>query len=198
MLSSKARDTFRHVTEPAGHALARVGITANGLTAIGLAGSLGAGALIATGQPVVGGAVSLLSGLPDMLDGAVAKASGRASRKGAFLDSVVDRLSDAAVLSGLIWFAVARDRGVTAVLAGIVLGLSLIVSYIKARAESLGFACNVGIAERPERVIVLGLALLLGHAEAGLWVLVAGTAITVVQRILVVWQQSDVGPDIGR
>jgi CDP-diacylglycerol---glycerol-3-phosphate 3-phosphatidyltransferase len=198
VLSSKARDTFRHVTEPAGHALARVGITANGLTAIGLAGSLGAGALIATGQPVVGGAVSLLSGLPDMLDGAVAKASGRASRKGAFLDSVVDRLSDAAVLSGLIWFAVARERGVMAVLAAIVLGLSLIVSYIKARAESLGFACNVGIAERPERVIVLGLALLLGHAEAGLWVLVAGTAITVVQRILVVWQQSDVGPDIGR
>jgi hypothetical protein len=64
-------------------------------------------------------------------------------------------------------------------LAALVLGLSLIVSYIKARAESLGFACNVGIAERPERVIVLGIALLLGHAEAGLWVLAAGTAITV-------------------
>src|SRR5919112_924493 len=163
VLSSKARDTFRHVTEPAGHALARAGITANGLTAVGLAGSLGAGALIATGRPAIGGAVSLLSGLPDMLDGAVAKASGRASRRGAFLDSVVDRLSDAAVLTGVIWFA-----------------------------------CNVGIAERPERVIVLGFALLLGHAEAGLWVLVAGTAITVAQRILVVWQQSDVGPDIGR
>ena len=85
-----------------------------------------------------------------------------------------------------------------AMLAALVLSLSLVVSYIKARAESLGFACNVGIAERPERVIVLGFALLLGHAEAGLWVLVAGTAITVVQRILVVWQQSDVGPDIGR
>jgi CDP-diacylglycerol--glycerol-3-phosphate 3-phosphatidyltransferase len=198
VLSSKARDTFRHVTEPAGHALAKAGITANGLTAIGLAGSLGAGALIATGRPVLGGAVSLLSGLPDMLDGAVAKASGRVSRKGAFLDSVVDRLSDAAVLSGVIWFALARDLGVMAMLAAVVLGLSLIVSYIKARAESLGFACNVGIAERPERVIVLGLALLLGHAEAGLWVLVAGTAITVVQRILVVWEQSDVRPDIGR
>jgi CDP-diacylglycerol--glycerol-3-phosphate 3-phosphatidyltransferase len=198
VLSSKARDTFRHVTEPAGHALAKAGITANGLTAIGLAGSLGAGALIATGQPVLGGAVSLLSGLPDMLDGAVAKASGRVSRKGAFLDSVVDRVSDAAVLSGVIWFAVTRDLGVMAMLAAVVLGLSLIVSYIKARAESLGFACNVGIAERPERVIVLGLALLLGHAEAGLWVLVAGTAITVVQRVLVVWQQTDVRPDIGR
>ena len=176
MLSSKARDTFRHVTEPAGHALAKAGITANGLTAIGLAGSPGAGTLIATGQSVIGGAVSLLSGLPDMLDG----------------------LSDAAVLSGIIWFAAVRDLDAMAVLAALVLGLSLIVSYIKARAESLGFACNVGIAERPERVIVLGFALLLGHAEAGLWVLVAGTAITVVQRLLVVWQQSDVGPDIGR
>jgi CDP-diacylglycerol--glycerol-3-phosphate 3-phosphatidyltransferase len=153
VLSSKARDTFRHVTEPAGHALAKAGITANGLTAIGLAGSLGAGALIATGQPVIGGAVSLLSGLPDMLDGAVAKASGRVSRKGAFLDSVVDRLSDAAVLSGIIWFASVRDLDAMAVLAALVLGL---------------------------------------------WVLVAGTAITVVQRLLVVWQQSDVGPDIGR
>jgi CDP-diacylglycerol---glycerol-3-phosphate 3-phosphatidyltransferase len=198
VLSSKARDTFRHVTEPAGHALAKAGITANGLTAVGLAGSLGAGVLIATGQPVVGGAVSLLSGLPDMLDGAVAKASGRVSRRGAFLDSVVDRLSDAAVLSGVIWLALVRDLVAMAMLAAVVLGLSLVVSYIKARAESLGFACNVGIAERPERVIVLGLALLLGHAEAGLWVLVAGTAVTVVQRILVVWQQSDVGSDIGR
>jgi CDP-diacylglycerol--glycerol-3-phosphate 3-phosphatidyltransferase len=191
VLSSKARDTFRHVTEPAGHALAKAGITANSLTGIGLAGSLGAGALIATGEPVIGGAVSLL-------DGAVAKASGRSSRRGAFLDSVVDRLSDAAVLAGLIWYAAIRDLDAMAMLAALVLGLSLIVSYIKARAESLGFACNVGIAERPERVIVLGFALLLGHAEAGLWVLAAGTAITVVQRILVVWQQSDVGPDIGR
>ena len=197
MLSSKARDTFRHVTEPAGHALARVGITANGLTAIGLAGSLGAGALVATGQPVIGGAVSLLSGLPDMLDGAVAKASGRVSRRGAFLDSVVDRLSDAAVVGHHLVRGHPRPRRHGRVIA-LVLGPSLIVSYIKARAESLGFACNVGIAERPERVIVLGLALLLGHAEAGLRVLVAGTAITVVQRILVVWQQSDVGPDIGR
>src|SRR4029453_16284055 len=180
VLSSKARDASREVTEPAGHALAKAGITANGLTAIGLAGSLGAGALIATGQPVLGGAVSLLSGLPDMLDGAVAQASGRVSRKGAFLDSVVDRLSDAAVLSGVIWFALVRDLGVMAMLAAVVLGLSLIVSYIKARAESLGFACNVGIAERPERVIVLGFALLLGHAAAGLWGLVPGTPLTLV------------------
>jgi CDP-diacylglycerol--glycerol-3-phosphate 3-phosphatidyltransferase len=112
---------------------------------------------------------------------------------------VVDRLSDAAVLAGIVWLASVRGQPTLVMLAALVLGLSLIVSYIKARAESLGFVCNVGIAERPERVIVLGIALLIGHAEAGLWVLAAGTAVTVVQRILVVWQQSDaVGTDIGR
>jgi CDP-diacylglycerol---glycerol-3-phosphate 3-phosphatidyltransferase len=193
VLSSKARRTFRHVTEPAGQALAKAGVTANSLTAVGLAGSLGAGLLIAAGQPRVGGLVSLLSGLPDMLDGAVAKASGRASRRGAFLDSVVDRLSDAAVLCGVVWFAALRAQTLLVLLAALVLGLSLVVSYVKARAESLGYDCNVGIAERPERVIVLGVALILAQPLAGLGVLAAGTAITVVQRILAVWQQPDTG-----
>jgi CDP-diacylglycerol---glycerol-3-phosphate 3-phosphatidyltransferase len=173
-------------------------VTANSLTVVGLAGSVGAGALIATGYDRVGGAVSLLSGLPDMLDGAVAKASGQVSRRGAFLDSVVDRLSDAAVLGGVVLLSAEHDQVQAAVLAALVLALSLIVSYIKARAESLGYACNVGIAERPERVIVLGVALLAGHVVAGLWVLVAATSITVVQRILTVWQQPDIGSDIRR
>lgn len=199
MLSSdKARNSFRHVTEPAGHALAKAGFTANSLTVIGLAGSVGAGILIASGYARVGGLLSLLSGLPDMLDGAVAKATGRSSRRGAFLDSVVDRLSDAAVLAGIVWLGISRNEPRVAVLAAMVMALSLIVSYVKARAESLGYECNVGIAERPERVVVLGVALLVGHVLAGLWVLVIAAAITVVQRIMRVWQQPDVEPDIGR
>jgi CDP-diacylglycerol--glycerol-3-phosphate 3-phosphatidyltransferase len=196
--SNKARNSFRHVTEPAGQALARAGFTANSLTVIGLAGSVGAGALIASGHERVGGLLSLISGLPDMLDGAVAKATGRDSRRGAFFDSVVDRVSDASVLAGIVWLGLARHVPNVAMLAALVLALSLIVSYVKARAESLGYECNVGIAERPERVIVLGIALLAGHVVAGLWVLVAATSITVVQRILTVWQQPDVGSDIGR
>jgi CDP-diacylglycerol---glycerol-3-phosphate 3-phosphatidyltransferase len=196
--SNKARNSFRHVTEPAGHALAKAGFTANSLTVIGLAGSVSAGILIASGYARVGGLLSLLSGLPDMLDGAVAKATGRSSRRGAFLDSVVDRLSDAAVLAGIVWLGISRNEPRVAVLAAMVLALSLIVSYVKARAESLGYECNVGIAERPERVVVLGVALLVGHVLAGLWVLVIAAAITVVQRIMRVWQQPDVEPDIGR
>jgi CDP-diacylglycerol---glycerol-3-phosphate 3-phosphatidyltransferase len=196
--SDKARNSFRHVTEPAGHALAKAGFTANSLTVIGLAGSVGAGILIASGYARVGGLLSLLSGLPDMLDGAVAKATGRSSRRGAFLDSVVDRLSDAAVLAGIVWLGISRNEPRVAVLAAMVMALSLIVSYVKARAESLGYECNVGIAERPERVVVLGVALLVGHVLAGLWVLVIAAAITLVQRIMRVWQQPDVEPDIGR
>jgi CDP-diacylglycerol---glycerol-3-phosphate 3-phosphatidyltransferase len=196
--SNKARNSFRHVTEPAGHALAKAGFTANSLTVIGLAGSVSAGILIASGYARVGGLLSLLSGLPDMLDGAVAKATGRSSRRGAFLDSVVDRLSDAAVLAGIVWLGISRNEPRVAVLAAMVLALSLIVSYVKARAESLGYECNVGIAERPERVVVLGVALLVGHVLAGLWVLVIAAAITVVQRIMRVWQQPDIEPDIGR
>jgi CDP-diacylglycerol---glycerol-3-phosphate 3-phosphatidyltransferase len=196
--SNKARNSFRHVTEPAGHALAKAGFTANSLTVIGLAGSVSAGILIASGYARVGGLLSLLSGLPDMLDGAVAKATGRSSRRGAFLDSVVDRLSDAAVLAGIVWLGISRNEPRVAVLAAMVMALSLIVSYVKARAESLGYECNVGIAERPERVVVLGVALLVGHVLAGLWVLVIAAGITVVQRIMRVWQQPDVEPDIGR
>jgi phosphatidylinositol phosphate synthase len=196
--SNKARNSFRHVTEPAGHALAKAGFTANSLTAIGLAGSVSAGVLIASGHARVGGLLSLLSGLPDMLDGALAKATGRNSRRGAFLDSVVDRLSDAAVLAGIVWLGIASNEPRVAVLAAMVMALSLIVSYVKARAESLGYECNVGIAERPERVVVLGIALLVGHVLAGLWVLVVAAAITVVQRVMRVWQQPDVEPDIGR
>jgi CDP-diacylglycerol---glycerol-3-phosphate 3-phosphatidyltransferase len=196
--SNKARNSFRHVTEPAGHALAKAGFTANSLTVIGLAGSVSAGILIASGYARVGGLLSLLSGLPDMLDGAVAKATGRSSRRGAFLDSVVDRLSDAAVLAGIVWLGISRNEPRVAVLAAMVMALSLIVSYVKARAESLGYECNVGIAERPERVVVLGVALLVGHVLAGLWVLVIAAAITVVQRIMRVWQQPDIEPDIGR
>jgi CDP-diacylglycerol--glycerol-3-phosphate 3-phosphatidyltransferase len=190
VLSSKARSAVRHVVDPVGQSLARAGVTANTLTLLGLCGSLGAGVLIGTGRMVLGGLVSLLAGLPDVLDGAVAKASGSAGARGAFLDSVVDRLSDAAVLLGVIWLAADRNTPRLAVLAALVLTFSLIVSYTKARAQSLGFSCDVGVAERPERVIVLGLALLLGVLEAGLWVLLAATVVTVAQRVWTVWQQA--------
>jgi CDP-diacylglycerol--glycerol-3-phosphate 3-phosphatidyltransferase len=192
VLSSKARRAFSSVVEPVGQSLARAGVTANTLTVLGLAGSAAAGVLVGTGHLFWGGAVSLLAGLPDMLDGAVAKASGSAGPRGAFFDSVVDRLSDAAVLIGVVFWAAADGPPRVAPLAAGVLALSLAVSYVKARAQSLGFDCEVGIAERPERLIVLGAALVTGLVEPGLWLLLAATAITVGQRVVHVWRQAGV------
>jgi CDP-diacylglycerol---glycerol-3-phosphate 3-phosphatidyltransferase len=190
MLSSKARAAANRVTEPVGRALARTGVTANALTMLGLAGSVVAGVLVGSGNERLGGLITLLAGLPDVLDGAVAKASGSSGPRGAFLDSVVDRLSDAAVLLGVVWFAADSDQPRLAMLAALVMALALVISYIKARAQSLGFSCDVGIAERPERVLLLGGFLLLGLTELGLWVLLALTAVTVVQRVWTVWRQA--------
>jgi CDP-diacylglycerol---glycerol-3-phosphate 3-phosphatidyltransferase len=190
MLSSKARTAINRVTEPMGRALARTGLTANSLTVIGLVGSVGAGVLVGAGQERLGGLVTLLAGIPDLLDGAVAKARGSSGPRGAFLDSVVDRLSDVAVLLGVVWLAAGQDRPRLAVLAALVMALALVISYVKARAQSLGFSCEVGIAERPERVLLLGGFLLLGLIEIGLWVLLVLTAITVVQRVWTVWRQA--------
>jgi CDP-diacylglycerol---glycerol-3-phosphate 3-phosphatidyltransferase len=190
VLSSKARRAVSHVVDPVGQSLARAGVTANALTIVGLAGSIVAGVLIGSGRTVLGGAVALLAGLPDVLDGAVAKASGSAGPRGAFFDSVVDRLSDAAVLLGVVWLAAGGERPRLAFLAGLVLALSMSVSYVRARAQSLGFTCDVGVAERAERLLLLGAALLFGLLEAGLWVLVGATAVTVAQRVVTVWRQA--------
>jgi CDP-diacylglycerol--glycerol-3-phosphate 3-phosphatidyltransferase len=190
MLSSKARTAANRVTEPVGRALARTGITANALTMVGLAGSVIAGVFVGAGQERLGGLITLLAGLPDVLDGAVAKASGSSGPRGAFLDSVVDRLSDAAVLLGVVWLAADTGQPRLAVLAALVMALAMVISYTKARALSLGFSCEVGIAERPERVLLLGGFLLLGLIEVGLWVLLVLTAITVVQRVWTVWRQA--------
>ncbi len=190
MLSSKARGLARGVVDPLARALARIGVTADGLTLLGLAGSLVAGGVAAAGHPRLGGLLLLLAAVPDMLDGAVARLSGSSGPRGAFLDSVADRLSDAAVLVGLVWLGVSTDQPRVALLAAVVLALGLTVSYVKARAQSLGFSCDVGIAERPERVILLALTLLTGLLEVGLWVLAVLSALTVAQRVATVWRQA--------
>lgn len=190
MLSSRARGVFAHVTEPAGRRLARAGISPDAITLLGLAGSLLAAVLVALGMLRWGGVLLLLAGLADMLDGAVAKASGPPRRWGAFLDSVTDRVSDAAVVVALLWLAaVTRDPALALLEAAVLVG-AFMVSYVRARAEALGFTCNVGIAERPERVLVFGIALITGLIDPALWLLLVATLVTVGQRIVAVGTQS--------
>ncbi|MFC4562593.1 phosphatidylinositol phosphate synthase [Nocardiopsis mangrovi] len=180
------------VTLPIGRLLARAGITP---TMVTLTGTLGvvvsALYFYPRGDLYVGSAIITFFVLFDMLDGAVARASDSASDWGAFLDSTLDRLSDAAVFSGLLlWFVTGGDDPI---LAGVVL-FCLVggfgVSYIKARAEGLGVNCDVGIAERSERLLITLVSVGLGGLDVpyvltgGLWILALLCALTIAQRLV--------------
>jgi CDP-diacylglycerol--glycerol-3-phosphate 3-phosphatidyltransferase len=142
---------------PVERTLVRVGVAPNALTFIGLLVSCGAGAFVSHGYFDVGGWLYLIVGIIDIFDGRVARATGRVSRSGAFYDSVVDRYSECAIFVGLIIYY--HQSWVMYVILGALVG-SLMVSYTRARAEALGMAdASVGLMQRPERVLLLGVAM---------------------------------------
>jgi CDP-diacylglycerol--glycerol-3-phosphate 3-phosphatidyltransferase len=153
------------------------------LSVAGLLGNGVAALLIAQGQLIAGGVVMLLASALDMLDGALARATGKASRFGALLDSVFDRLSEAAVLFGVVLYALDRGNEDQAALAFVAIVGSLMVSYVRARAEGLGVSMTDGLFTRPERVVLLGAALLVGWLTPALWVLAVLTMLTAFQRL---------------
>jgi len=174
-------------------------LTPNMLTLFGLAITAVGAVLLATGHLFLAGWVLLFAGLFDILDGALARAAGKVYRYGAFLDSVVDRFSEGAVYLGLLVFFLGKQRALEPVLILLALMGSYLVSYVRARAQSLGFTCDVGILARPERVVIIVVGLLLEPLHvAGLpsaltlaiWILAVGTLFTALQRWWVVWQQN--------
>ena len=174
---------------PGARLLSRLGVTPNGVTLMGLALSVVSAALIATGFLAVGGAVLLVSATLDMMDGALARLTGTASDAGALLDSVADRVAEAAVLLGVLVFALARGDTTLAVLVNLAIVTSVLVSYIRARAEGLGVRETVGLMTRPERVVVLAIGLLSGFPTVALGIITAGSAATAVHRFLHAWKQ---------
>lgn len=161
------------------------GITPNQLTLAGLALNFVAGWIYASGWIFLGGVMIIVAGAGDVLDGALARMSGRTSRFGAFFDSTVDRYSDLFIFGGLaLHFAREGSMGWLVICLGIIMG-SYVTSYTKARAENLIEHCNVGFFERPERVVFLaiGSALPTLLLPLMLWVLLIGTNATALQRI---------------
>ncbi|OGK98905.1 MAG: hypothetical protein A3D33_18425, partial [Candidatus Rokubacteria bacterium RIFCSPHIGHO2_02_FULL_73_26] len=177
------REPVRAWTDPVGRALFRLRLRPNHLTVIGLGVSVLAAAAFCTAQIRTAGVLLLLAGLCDFFDGSLARASGQVTAFGAFLDSVIDRYSDLVVLLGLvILFArMAHVRGAFVAMAGLI--GSMMVSYTKARAESIGVECTVGMMERPERMICLIAGALLGLLEPALWALAIFSNLTALQRI---------------
>jgi CDP-diacylglycerol--glycerol-3-phosphate 3-phosphatidyltransferase len=179
--------------------LAKAHVSPNALTWTGFILSLGAAALIFTGNLFASGFVVLVAGFFDMLDGALARNTNSTTRFGGVLDSTLDRLSEAAVLLAVLYVYADGNSLLGIILVGLAIIGSLLVSYIRARAESLSLKCEVGIFTRPERVIVLSLGLLLSGLSYALTVslaiIVVFSAITILQRIIFVWQQAKNMPE---
>ena len=188
---TSARQVVAVVVEPAARGLLRLGISPDAITVLGLVGTC-VGALVFFPQEkwLTGFIVIAAFIFSDLLDGTMARLSGRAGPWGAFLDSTLDRIGDVAIFSGLaLGFVHAGDPRTAAVALGC-LGGAVVTSYAKSRAESLGAECNVGFAERTERLVIAGLGVLLyglGVPYAlpvALWVLLVLAWVTVLQRIL--------------
>ena len=173
--------------------MARTPVAPNAISWFGLLVAIGAAALVITEHLFAAGFVVLGAGFFDILDGALARSTNRTTRFGAILDSTLDRLAEAVLLLGIL-VLYAREQSVTGILVvGLALIGSLLVSYIRARAEALGLECQAGLFTRAERVVVLALGLLLSQIDyalvIALAIIVVFSFITVVQRLLYVWQQ---------
>ncbi|HXG04911.1 MAG TPA: CDP-alcohol phosphatidyltransferase family protein, partial [Candidatus Binatia bacterium] len=185
---SRYRDSLRTWTDPVGYALYRLHLRPNHLTVAGLGVSLLAASAFVAGRVRMAGVLLLLAGLFDFFDGSLARASRQVTPFGAFLDSVIDRYSDLVVLLGIVvlFARMPHARGALVAMAGLV--GSVMVSYTKARAESIGVECTVGMMERPERLICLIAGALLDLLEPALWVLAVLANLTAVQRIVFTWR----------
>jgi len=184
MFSDYLRRLFRPILTPLARALAAIGITPNGLTVIGLTLNVIVGAVLASGHLRIGGLLVLLASACDGLDGALARYTNTDGPFGAFLDSTLDRYSEASLFTGLLWHFSATGNHQAVVLTGVALFGSLAVSYTRARAEGLHIECKVGLLTRMERMFVLAIGLAIGQPLATLWVLAIFSHLTALQRIL--------------
>lgn len=194
-LSEGRKFVAYYITQPAAEFLAKTSIRPNIITWTGFAITLGAAVLIATDHLLAAGLVVLLAGFFDILDGALARRTQQTSRFGALLDSTLDRLSEGLLLLGILVLNLLKDRlTVEVLLVCLALIGSLLVSYVKARAEALGLECQVGLFTRAERVVVLALGLLLSQINyaliTALAIIVLFSFFTAGQRVLYVWKQT--------
>lgn len=189
MLDGRWRTKAERALDPVGRGLHRVGISANVLTALGLVIAVATALAIASGHLFLGFCGVVLTGLPDLLDGSVARYSGKAGPRGAFFDSVSDRVSDALLFGGVAWY-LADEGEYLPVLVLAVLALSMLITYERARAESLGFSARGGLMERAERMVLLAVGLLFDILVPMMWIMLVLTAITAVHRFVMVWRQA--------
>ncbi|WP_419846129.1 CDP-alcohol phosphatidyltransferase family protein [Candidatus Poriferisocius sp.] len=192
MFDGNWRTAVNRGLDPIGAVLCRLGVSADGVTFFGIAMAAAAAVVIGRGQLILGLVFLILAGLSDALDGPIAKASGTSSVRGAFFDSVSDRVCDALLFGGLTWHLGSTEPGHIFMLPVALMGVSLLVSYQRAKAESLGLDAKGGLMERAERFVVLGAGLAFSFVLIPvLWAMLGLTAATAVHRFVKVWRQAD-------
>jgi CDP-diacylglycerol--glycerol-3-phosphate 3-phosphatidyltransferase len=209
MLTAWARRTFKSLLERAARVFQRLGITPNQLTLLGLLLQAAVAAIIALGYLPLGGVLLVCTSIFDAFDGTLARMTGQTSRFGAFFDATLDRVAEALVLFGLlIYYSGQPDSRTEILLIYAALVGSLLVSYTRAKAESLGIACTAGILTRAERVALLVIGLVLAHWQPiaalpptmtiVLWLLAILSNVTALQRILEVRKTTRTSAHDGR
>jgi CDP-diacylglycerol--glycerol-3-phosphate 3-phosphatidyltransferase len=196
MFSLLPHSVPRRITDPIVFLLAKAHVTPNALTLLGVLGSAGAAVLLARGQFLAGGIVVLAAGALDVLDGALARATGQVTRFGAVFDSVMDRVSEAAVLFGLLYYYADRDAREESLLIFAALAGSMLVSYIRARGEILGIPIREGLFTRAERVIIIGVGSMIDQVRIALWILAVLANLTALQRLYLVWRKTRQGEPV--
>jgi CDP-diacylglycerol---glycerol-3-phosphate 3-phosphatidyltransferase len=183
MFDGRFRAPIEKVVRPVGRSLSKSGLTPDHLTFLGLAVAVGAAVAIGAGALRLGLLLVVLAALPDLLDGAIAKASNSASQRGAFFDSVIDRVTDFLLFLGVGWYFASTESPHLALLPMAVMGVSQVISYQRAKAESLGLYAKGGLMERAERIILLCIGLLFDQLLVPImWLMLVLVSITALQR----------------
>lgn len=183
-LTDFLRSRFKGVLDPIALFLNRIGLAPNTVTILGLAGNTLGAYFLARGQMTLGGILIFMMGPVDALDGTMARLRGEPTEFGAFVDSVTDRYSELVIFGGLLYFYLQQGDWLMVVLAYLAAAGSVLVSYTRARAQSLGVETKVGILTRLERYLVLAPALIFNIPNIALWILAVLTNLTALQRII--------------
>ena len=190
MLDAWARRVSARLVSGVAAVLGRLGLQANALTVLGCAIQIGVGVLLAYGHQRLGGVLLAFGAAFDAVDGTLARQMGTETKFGAFLDSVLDRISEAALFMGLGWWYMTNGIYTVAIMAFLAVVGSMLVSYARARAEAIGIECKVGFFTRVERMILMVVVLVFGWTPIGLWIMAIGTLLTSFHRILHVYVQT--------
>jgi CDP-diacylglycerol--glycerol-3-phosphate 3-phosphatidyltransferase len=188
--TDQMRLRFRGVLDPIGAFLNRIGLTPNTMTILGLLGNTIGAIFLAQGRMTWGGLIILAMGPIDALDGTMARLRGEPSEFGAFVDSVTDRYSELVIFGGLLFYYIQEADWRLALVTYVAAVGSVLVSYVRARASSLGYDTKVGILTRMERYLVLAPTLVLGYPWVGVWIIAILANITALQRIVDIRRQT--------